>query len=108
LGGEGGPTRSGETDEGAAAQKIPHPSAALTPSPTRGEGRAGGTRMLPRHRYTKNGENIDNITDRALKQFPPAYGKHLPSPLAGEGGSTRSGETDEGWPRKRSLIRQLR
>jgi len=25
--------------------------------------------MLPRYRYSKDGENIDNITDRALKQF---------------------------------------
>jgi predicted helicase len=83
---------------------------------------SGGTVTYPRYRYTPEGERIDNITDWALKQFrahyaqaaalPPLHGERsgeaagwgapgagvaaLPSPLAGEGGSARSAETDEG------------
>ncbi|MEP3436109.1 MAG: type ISP restriction/modification enzyme [Hoeflea sp.] len=56
----------------------------------------GDSRVISRYRYSKDGEKIDNITDWALKQFRAAYGKPLPSPLAGEGGSARSDETDEG------------
>ena len=49
----------------------------------------GGTHGLPRYRYSKDGEKVDNITDWALKQFRAAYGKggmSRPSisPLAGE------------------------
>ena len=39
------------------------------------------TQFLPRYRYTKSGERVDNITDWALKQFKDAYGKP-PSPSA--------------------------
>lgn len=31
--------------------------------------------LLPRFRYTKSGEKLDNITDWALKKFREAYGK---------------------------------
>jgi predicted helicase len=31
--------------------------------------------VTPRHRYTKSGERVDNITDWALKEFQKAYGK---------------------------------
>ncbi|HEU0045314.1 type ISP restriction/modification enzyme, partial [Sphingomonas sp.] len=37
---------------------------------------------LPRYRYTKSGERVDNITDWALAQFQAQYGTPLPS---GEG-----------------------
>lgn len=33
------------------------------------------TESLPRHRYTKSGERLDNITDWALNQFTKHYGK---------------------------------
>lgn len=56
----------------------------------------GDSELLPRYRYTKDGERVDNITDWALKRFREAYGKGLPSPLRGEGGSARSDETVEG------------
>ena len=44
----------------------------------------GGTQGVPRYRYTKSGERVDNITDWALKEFQKAYGKAPLSPLAGE------------------------
>ncbi len=36
---------------------------------------SGGTRCLPRYRYTKSGEQIDNITDWALNKFVKEFGK---------------------------------
>ncbi|WP_375566598.1 type ISP restriction/modification enzyme [Oceaniradius stylonematis] len=33
------------------------------------------TQFLPRYRYSKSGEKIDNITDWALRQFKAEYGK---------------------------------
>ena len=36
------------------------------------------TESLPRYRYTKSGERLDNITDWALKQFEGHYGKAFP------------------------------
>ncbi|MEP1209964.1 MAG: type ISP restriction/modification enzyme [Rhizobiaceae bacterium] len=35
----------------------------------------GGTQTLPRHRYSKSGEKIDNITDWGLNQFVKHYGR---------------------------------
>jgi predicted helicase len=35
----------------------------------------GGTQCLFRYRYTRDGEQIDNITDWALNKFQKAYGK---------------------------------
>ncbi len=35
----------------------------------------GGTQTLPRHRYTSDGTQIDNITDWALNKFTKHYGK---------------------------------
>ena len=35
----------------------------------------GGTESLPRYRYTKAGERIDNITDWALNKFVKEYGR---------------------------------
>lgn len=37
-------------------------------------GAAAGTNCLPRYRYTKSGERIDNITDWGLAQFTNHYG----------------------------------
>jgi predicted helicase len=57
------------------------------------------TQCLPRHRYSKSGEKIDNITDWALARFREAYGEggeHSPSPLrggVGGGGRARSAPT---------------
>jgi predicted helicase len=34
----------------------------------------GGTQSLPRYRYTETGEQVDNITDWALRQFRTRYG----------------------------------
>ncbi len=36
---------------------------------------SGGSQTLPRYRYLKSGERIDNITDWALDQFVKHYGK---------------------------------
>ena len=47
---------------------------------------------LPRYRYSKSGEKIDNITDWALKQFKDAYGGPSPLPTGrgqGEGDASR-------------------
>jgi predicted helicase len=52
---------------------------------------SGGTRCLPRYRYTKSGEQVDNITDWAVKQFVGHYA-YNPSPLAGEGGAPSGAE----------------
>ena len=52
---------------------------------------SGGTRTLPRYRYTKSGERVDNITDWAVAQFRAAYGAE-PSPLEGRGGSSVAAE----------------
>ena len=38
-------------------------------------GPAAGAVTLPRHRYTTEGERVDNITDWALKKFTAHYGK---------------------------------
>ncbi len=38
-------------------------------------GAASGASCLPRYRYTQSGEQIDNITDWALKTFTDHYGK---------------------------------
>ena len=38
-------------------------------------GAAAGTTVLPRYRYTKSGERIDNITDWAFNKFAAKYGK---------------------------------
>jgi len=38
-------------------------------------GSAAGTMQLPRYRYTKSGERIDNITDWAFNKFVVHYGK---------------------------------
>lgn len=38
-------------------------------------GAAAGTHCLPRYRYSKSGERIDNITDWALNKFRKEYGK---------------------------------
>ncbi len=46
----------------------------------------GPNQCLPRYRYTKSGERIDNITDWGLKQFRGHYGKSSPS-LSRGGGS---------------------
>jgi len=46
---------------------------------------------LPRYRYTKSGERVDNITDWAVAQFV-AYYAYNPSPLAGEGGAPSGAE----------------
>jgi predicted helicase len=35
----------------------------------------GGTESLPRYRYTKSGERVDNITDWAFNKFVANYGK---------------------------------
>ncbi len=35
----------------------------------------GGTDSLPRYRYTKSGERVDNITDWAVNKFTKHYGK---------------------------------
>ena len=43
----------------------------------------GGTDCLPRFRYTKSGERIDNITDWALNKFIKQYGK---KPSKADGG----------------------
>ena len=62
-------------------------------------GAAASSGGLPLLRYLPDGSQVQNITDWALKQFRAHYKKGAsPSPLAGEGGSTRSGETDEGAP----------
>ena len=45
---------------------------------------------LPRYRYNKSGERIDNITDWAVVQFEAHYG--TPSPLEGEGGAALAAE----------------
>ncbi|MBZ9954720.1 type ISP restriction/modification enzyme [Mesorhizobium sp. BR1-1-15] len=42
----------------------------------------GGTESLPRYRYSRGGERVDNITDWGLKEFQKAYGK--------DGGGTTS------------------
>ncbi|WP_161785023.1 type ISP restriction/modification enzyme [Hoeflea sp. BAL378] len=49
-----------------------------------------------RAQFPNDGEKLNNITEWALKRFREAYGKGLPSPLVGEGGSARSDETDAG------------
>nr|WP_243848119.1 type ISP restriction/modification enzyme [Sphingomonas oligoaromativorans] len=36
---------------------------------------SGGSQTFPRYRYTKSGEQIDNITDWALNKFVKRYGK---------------------------------
>jgi predicted helicase len=38
-------------------------------------GSIGGFQNLPRYRYTKSGERVDNITDWALNKFVGQYGK---------------------------------
>lgn len=38
-------------------------------------GAGAGTNVLPRYRYSKSGERIDNITDWALNKFIAEYGK---------------------------------
>ncbi|QIA23286.1 type ISP restriction/modification enzyme [Mesorhizobium sp. AA22] len=38
-------------------------------------GAAAGATALPRYRYSKVGERVDNITDWALKEFQKIYGK---------------------------------
>jgi predicted helicase len=38
-------------------------------------GAAAGTTVLPRYRYTKAGERIDNITDWAFNKFVKEYGR---------------------------------
>ncbi|HEV2569297.1 type ISP restriction/modification enzyme [Sphingomonas sp.] len=38
-------------------------------------GAGAGTNVLPRYRYTKSGERVDNITDWALNKFVAHYGK---------------------------------
>jgi predicted helicase len=43
---------------------------------------SGGTRCLPRYRYTKSGERVDNITDWAVAQFVVHYAN---PPRNGEG-----------------------
>jgi predicted helicase len=52
----------------------------------------GDCQTLPRYRYTKSGERVDNITDWGLKAFEARYG--LPSPLWGgiEGGGRERSE----------------
>jgi predicted helicase len=52
------------------------------------------TKMLPRHRYTKSCEKIDNITDWALNKFRKHYGKISSSSFRGGGAEpeTQSGE----------------
>lgn len=37
----------------------------------------GGTHSLPRYRYTKSGERVDNITDWAVAQFVAHYGEQV-------------------------------
>jgi predicted helicase len=51
----------------------------------------GGTESLPRYRYTKSGERVDNITDWAVRQFVGHYARK-PSPLQGRGGSSVAAE----------------
>lgn len=51
----------------------------------------GGTEGLPRYRYTKSGERIDNITDWALNKFVERYGRRVMKAAAvrlAEGGGT--------------------
>ncbi|MCI4680729.1 DUF559 domain-containing protein [Rhodoblastus acidophilus] len=59
--------------------------------------------VLARFSFSDSNTAIDNITDWGLKQFRAHYGKAAtsPSPLAGEGVSLRSSETDEGFSGER-------
>jgi len=57
-------------------------------------GAGAGTNVLPRYRYTKSGERVDNITDWAVRQFKDRYVKN-----AGGGGKLRAK-----LPRTRSSI----
>ncbi|HVI99427.1 MAG TPA: type ISP restriction/modification enzyme [Sphingomonas sp.] len=57
-------------------------------------GAGAGTIYVPRYRYTKSGERIDNITDWAVRQFKDRYVKN-----AGGGGKLRAK-----LPRTRSSI----
>jgi predicted helicase len=50
----------------------------------------GGTQCLFRYRYTRDGEQVDNITDWALNRFQKAYGKFgnlRPNRIADDKGS---------------------
>ncbi len=51
-------------------------------------GSAGGFQQLPRYRYTKSGERVDNITDWAVAQFVGHY--QIP-PRNGEGDHPQDG-----------------
>ncbi len=55
---------------------------------------ADPAQCLPRYRYSKSGEKIDNITDWALKQFREAYG-NASSPRRGEVPEQSKGDEGE-------------
>ena len=53
----------------------------------------GATQSVPRYRYTKSGERVDNITDWALKRFEEHYGgDSLPLVGRGRGGGRERSE----------------
>ncbi len=41
-------------------------------------GAGAGSNVLPRYRYTKSGERVDNITDWSVAQFREHYGDLFP------------------------------
>ncbi|MEI9420116.1 N-6 DNA methylase [Mesorhizobium sp. Cs1299R1N1] len=62
-------------------------------------GAAAGATALPRHRYSKAGERVDNITDWALREFQKAYGKEGQGvPVASREGDLTNEKIDH--PRK--------
>ncbi|MBO6759166.1 MAG: N-6 DNA methylase [Roseibium sp.] len=61
-------------------------------------GAAAGATAVPRHRYSKSGERVDNITDWGLRQFEQHYGKAPlgppPHPEEGAAAPVSKGEAD--------------
>lgn len=59
------------------ATKNPLASLAVSETPDRCflKNGNGGTQLVSRYRYSKEGRRLDNITDWALKQFTERYGK---------------------------------
>ncbi len=53
---------------------------------------SGGTRCLPRYRYSKSGERVDNITDWAVAQFVGFYASKSSPSLTGGGGSREAAD----------------
>ncbi len=82
----------------AVEERVPFSLVATDKLPNKDAFIPSAAQCFARYRYLPDGSRIDNITDWGLKQFRDHYKSATPSPLAGEGGSARSDETDEGAP----------